>query len=86
MRHSQLFPGNEDGDTTIEQYRVIGSAFLTALHALDRAGELKADSKFSDLALVISLFLQFACGLEDYGIEEDDSDWRVNVAGEYVRG
>jgi hypothetical protein len=72
--------GNEDGERVCECYGLIGCAILTALNALDLAGELKADSKFQDLALVISFFLAWSDGLESYGVEEDgngdaDGEW-----------
>jgi hypothetical protein len=63
---------NEDGEHVCECYGMIGCAILSALNAVDIAGELKADSKFKDLALVISYFLAWSEDLESYGVEEDE--------------
>ncbi len=62
---------NEDGEHVCDCYGLIGCAFLTALNALDIAGELKPESKFQDLALVISYFLAWSEDMDTYGVEED---------------
>ncbi|CAO2651009.1 Nn.00g093060.m01.CDS01 [Neocucurbitaria sp. VM-36] len=47
----------------------MGCAVLTMMSAIDQAGELKPDSKFLDLTLVIGEFLAAVEGLPDYAIE-----------------
>lgn len=76
--------GIDDGDRCCDIYGIIGCAILSALNAIDIAGELKPDSRFRNLALIISLFLIFSVGMEDYGIEEDvgvdrDGKWFEEV-------
>ena len=55
---SQAWMGVEDSERAGNTLQVVGIALLTALHQLDRAGELKQDSKFRDLGLVMALCLQ----------------------------
>ncbi|KAF2268149.1 hypothetical protein CC78DRAFT_613362 [Lojkania enalia] len=73
------FIQNEDGDKVRAQTGLVGCALLTALDALERAGELKPDSKFLDLPLVISIFLEWAHNLDDYGIDGDNASWRSDA-------
>lgn len=58
---------------------MIGCALLTMLDELDYAGELKSDSRLLNLGLVMSLYLHAASGMEDYGIDYGELDWRQNV-------
>ncbi|KAF2464874.1 uncharacterized protein BDR25DRAFT_172186, partial [Lindgomyces ingoldianus] len=59
------------------QYRSLQlCALLTALSAIKLMGELKPDSKFLDLPLVITSFLRWSYSLPDYGIEGDTVAWR----------
>lgn len=62
----------DDGARTSELIGLIGCASVTMLDTLDKGGELKDDSKFRDLGLVISLFLKWSQGQEDSGITEED--------------
>jgi hypothetical protein len=48
-----VIPDNEDAEKTCELIGLIGCALLTVLSAIDRAGQLKPNSRFLDLALVI---------------------------------
>jgi hypothetical protein len=71
--------GSDDGDTIKELIQIIGHAFLTILAALDDAGELKPDSSFLDLTLIMSMYLEIAHNLPDYGIEGEDVAWAREV-------
>ena len=63
----------------------MGCALLTTLSALEDADELKADSKFRDLALCISSWLEFSDGLPDYGIEGDAVFWRSHAVAYFKK-
>ena len=66
----------DDAERVAENVRVAGCMILTGLDAIDRAGELKPDSRFHDLGLVMSLCLKWSWGLEEYGIgEEGECEW-----------
>jgi hypothetical protein len=71
-----LTPDSDDGDKTCELIGLIGCALLTALSAIDRAGELKPNSRFLDLALVIGYYLELSHDLPAYGIEGACVCWR----------
>ncbi|KAK5131100.1 hypothetical protein LTR08_001318 [Meristemomyces frigidus] len=62
----------DDGERSDKLIGLIGCAFLTMLHSLLREKELKADSRFRDLGLVISLFLKWSDGQEHNEIPEDE--------------
>ncbi|KAK5720342.1 hypothetical protein LTR17_015059 [Elasticomyces elasticus] len=69
-----------DGDTAAPRVEACGRMFLTALEAVEREGELKTDSRFRDLGLVMSLSLKWSADLLQYGIgEEGQCDWRRDV-------
>ena len=75
--------GIDDGEGVVALYNLIGCAFVTLLDALDRAGQLKEDSEFRDLGLVMSIYLDWSEGMPGYGIDteimvddEDGLDWR----------
>lgn len=63
----------------------MGCALLTALAALEDGGELKPDSKFLDLPLVISSFLEWAHDLDAYGIDEDAVEWRTHAVAYFTK-
>lgn len=63
----------------------MGCALLTALSALEDAGELKADSKFRDLALCISGWLEFSDDLPAYGIDGDAVFWRPHAVAYFKK-
>lgn len=59
---------------------LIGAAFLESLNAIDLLGELKPDSKFRGLGLIMSLFLHWPDDLnESYGFEGKYFAWRKLV-------
>ncbi|KAK3641412.1 hypothetical protein LTR56_006922 [Elasticomyces elasticus] len=69
-----------DGDTATPRVEACGRMFLTALEAVEQEGELKNDSRFRDLGLVMSLNLKWSADLEQYGIGEDgELQWRKDV-------
>lgn len=76
------FTCGDDSGAVVDILALIGRAFVTMLNALERAGELKPDSSFKDLALVISLALIF---LDEYMDEDsigevDDEDiWTQEI-------
>ena len=71
--------GVDDGARASQLMGLFGCAFLTVLDVVDRAGKLNKESEFRDLGLVMSIYLDWASGLEDYGIDDDDLSWRKNV-------
>ena len=50
----------DDGEGTESTIGLIGCALLSVIEAIEHAGELRPESKFRDLALVMSLYLAFA--------------------------
>lgn len=54
------------------------------LNELDRAGHLKPDSKFLDLALVMVMALKWSEDQEDH--EPEDFEWRNNVVAYAKKG
>lgn len=77
---------NDDADTTCELIGLLGCALLTALSAIDRAGELKPDSRFLDLALVIGYYLELSHDLPAYGIEGNCVAWRKEAVALFKKG
>ncbi|KAK4890628.1 hypothetical protein LTR27_010667 [Elasticomyces elasticus] len=72
--------GTDDFDSLCARIRTAGCMFLTTLAAIDAAGQLKASSRFRDLGLVMSLWLEWSGKLEDYGIgEEGECEWRKHL-------
>ncbi|KAK4553521.1 hypothetical protein LTR86_009317 [Recurvomyces mirabilis] len=69
----------DDGDRAFNLIGLIGCAFIDALITVDKAGQLLADSIVKDLGLVMSLYLNFGRGQEDYDIEEGDLQWRSAI-------
>jgi hypothetical protein len=52
----------------------------TQMQALDHAEEIKADTLFLDLALLITYFLEWSRDLADYGVERKAIEWRPRAA------
>lgn len=71
---SQAWVSVDDSERAANTFQVVGCAFLTALHLIDREGELKQDSKFRDLGLVMALFLQAGASTP-----EDFMDWAPKI-------
>jgi hypothetical protein len=71
---------DEDGDKVQALTRIVGYALLRALAALDHVDEIKADTEFLDLPLVITYFLEWSANLPDYGIKDEAVKWRPYAA------
>jgi hypothetical protein len=71
----------DDAERVFELIKLMGYAFLTALHSLDRAGKLTKDSKFRDLGLVMTLYLKWSMGAGDDAGDDDPVSWRAHVVG-----
>ena len=57
------------------------------LDELDRGGELRADSRFPNIGLVMSLFLNPSQDMEAYGIGENgEMEWRQQVVAYAKKG
>lgn len=78
--------GNEGNDTTCELIGLFGCALLTVLAAIEGAGELKSDSRFLDLSLVIAYYLELSHDLPAYGIEGECVAWRKEAVGYFRKG
>jgi hypothetical protein len=76
LKGNEFFPFNhvDDSDRVEGAWDLIGRAFLAMLNLLDRAGQLKADSDFKDLALVMALTLSFTVHCRDLEV-----GWAVQV-------
>lgn len=59
----------DDGERSWLTYNLLGFMFLTGLNRIDQEGELKPDSKYKDLSLVMSLWARVA---DDLGGDTDD--------------
>lgn len=77
--------GKEDCGKTEAIIGLIGQALIRGLAALDFADQLKPDTDFLDIPIVITSLLQFSHGLEDYGIEGNDK-WRPHTATYFKKG
>jgi hypothetical protein len=64
----------------------MGFALVRALAALDHAGELKADTEFLDIPIVITSFLEWSSDFEEYGIEDEATAWRSHAAAYFKKG
>ncbi|KAL5415887.1 hypothetical protein PMIN03_002464 [Paraphaeosphaeria minitans] len=76
---------NDDGERTEEISALTGTALLSGLASIEEAGELKADSKFLDLGIVITSFLFWAKDHERYGIEDESVAWRAPAVAYFDR-
>jgi hypothetical protein len=59
---------------------------LRGLAALDAADEIKPDTNFLDLPIVITSLLDFSKDLEAYGIEDEAVEWRPHAAAYFKKG
>jgi hypothetical protein len=78
-------PDNEDSDKVKALCKIIGFALLRALAALDHAGELKVDTEFLDLPVVITSYLEWSDDLETCGIDEESIAWRPHAAAYFKK-
>ncbi|KAF2462897.1 uncharacterized protein BDR25DRAFT_347554 [Lindgomyces ingoldianus] len=79
------FIHTDDGDRAQALNELVGCALLTALATIESAGELKPDSMFLDLPIVISSFLEWSDDLEKYGIEDDAIFWRSHAVEYFTK-
>lgn len=77
---------NEDGETTCDVIGLMGCALLTVLAAIEAAGELKPDSRFLDLTIVISYYLELSHDLPAYGIDGESVSWRKEAVSYFKKG
>jgi hypothetical protein len=76
----------DDCEKTCDLVSLLGCALLTALNAIDRAGELTPNSRFLDLTLVIGYYLELSHDLPAYGIEGSCVNWRKEAVVLFNRG
>lgn len=81
---SQLVEG--EGEDVIMFVGLLGCALLATLAAVEKAGELKPDSRFMDLALVIAYYLEISYDLPAYGVEGDCVAWRKHAVSYFEKG
>ncbi|KAF1942002.1 hypothetical protein EJ02DRAFT_376613 [Clathrospora elynae] len=84
--HIGALIANEDGETICELIGLLGCALLTALAAIEHAGELDFNSRFLDLALVIAYYLELSHDLPAYGIEGKSVAWRKEAVKYFKKG
>ena len=79
--HNGVWMQVDDGDRVEALTGLIGCAFLSALNALDRIEELKEDSAFRDLGLVMAIYLQFSqeATTTEYSNDDDTTDWQEAI-------
>lgn len=77
--------GNENGEKTEAVIGLIGHALIRGLAALDFADQIKPDTDFADVPIVITSLLHFSNRLEDYGIEGGEK-WRPHAATYFKKG
>lgn len=69
--------GIDDADRVGAMVELVGGAFLSVLDLIDHAKELRPDSAYRDLSLVMSLYLKWS---QDLLVDSDgDDDWRGKV-------
>ncbi|KAF2684732.1 hypothetical protein K458DRAFT_366060 [Lentithecium fluviatile CBS 122367] len=75
----------DDSERAQALNELVGCALLTALVTIESAGELNPDSKFLDLPIVISSFLEWSDDLEKYGMEGDAILWRSHAVEYFTK-
>ncbi|KAG9660995.1 hypothetical protein KCU64_g2844, partial [Aureobasidium melanogenum] len=73
----------DDGERSWLTYSLLGFMFLAGLNRIDQEGELKPDSKYKDLSLVMSLWARVA---DDLGGDTDDPFDDVKGGGDSSLG
>ena len=68
----------EDGEGVSAGIGLLGTAFLSVLEVMDLEGQLKPDSKYGDLGLVMSLHLEWSKGMEEIGSDNEGHDNEMN--------
>lgn len=80
--HDGIWMEVSDRPRVIELAGLIGCAILSALNTLDRLEELKEDSAFRDLGIVMALFLKFSQDIPTgpiYINEGVETDWQEAI-------
>jgi hypothetical protein len=75
----------EDGERAVQLATLIGTAVLTGLSMVERAGELKPDSKFLDLGIVISTYLRWTLEATEVCMEDEEFAWYQDVVAYFER-
>lgn len=85
MCPTHSYTGDEDGEKVQALTGLMGYALLRALAGLDHAEEMKPDTSFLDLPLVITYFLEWSSNLADYGINGEAIEWRPHAAAYFKK-
>lgn len=81
MDGANEFTMMDDGDKATALVGLTGCALIDALNTIDEAEQLKKDSIIKDLGLVMSMYLKYGTGQEQYGMDGNDLNWRaMNIA------
>ncbi|EMD96041.1 hypothetical protein COCC4DRAFT_122583 [Bipolaris maydis ATCC 48331] len=83
--HMSLLISGE-GDDVLTFIGLLGCALLTTLAAVEKAGELKPDSRFLDLTLVMAYYIEISYDLPAYGVEGDCVGWRKHLVRYFEKG
>jgi hypothetical protein len=75
----------DDSDKVVALSGLIGHALLRGLAALDHADEMKTDTTFLDLPLVITSFLEWSAQLPESDIEGEAVEWRPHAAAYFKK-
>ena len=76
--------GIDDSDRVSGMAELVGCAFLSVLDVIDHAKELKPNSAYRDLGLVMSLYLKWT---QDLAVDFDgDEEWREHVVAYAKKG
>lgn len=81
---SNAIIAHDHGERASETFGLVGCAFLTLMHAVDKAEELGPTSKMQDLKLLMCMALEWTHDQSRYGIHARDLVWREHV-GAYAR-
>lgn len=82
--HLESITMSEDGESVVGILDLVGCAALTVLTAIEKAGELKPDSRFLDLALVIGYYIEFCYDLFAYELVSEIETLRKHIV-EYFK-
>lgn len=69
----------DDGERVNQTASLIGRVVLTVLNEIDLKGWLGPDSIIKDLAIIISLYLEWSSDLPEFGLDWDDFSWRPQL-------
>lgn len=69
----------DDGQRVSKIIELIGYMVVSAMEALKKEGVFKPDSEIRNLGLVLTMFIQFAHGEIQYGIDEENCSWAYKL-------